>query len=53
MYMLSIVHTLYLSRKSLSVHTHRHRDEGDGWLEQARNGFVGYCLLRSRWATVT
>lgn len=43
MHMLSIVHMLYLSSKSLSVHTHR--DEGYvKWLEDVPNGSVGYCL---------
>ena len=47
MHMLSIVRMLYLSRKSLSVHTHR--DESDiWWWEDVPKGSVGYCLLRSR-----
>lgn len=43
-HILSIVHMIYLSRKSLSLYTDRHRDEGHAGRREERNDFCELLL---------
>lgn len=45
MHILSIVHMIYLSRKSLSLYTDRHRDEGHAGRREERNDFCELLLI--------